>query len=353
MSKTLYVGSTSRYAGKTLVTLALGHLLSQKNIAYSYFKPVGVSPQILNGRLIDEEALFIAQALGQEAPVEELCPVILTQDLIIGALRGTDQNLLQKVVSGHRHRLQSGHPVLASGSGGLYSGKFMGLSGLEVVRALGARVILVARYQGEDTLDEILRIREDLKDALVGVVFNGLNAAEQEGFRELVVPYCLSQGFKILGIIPHDDLLAAVSVADLRDLLGAKLICCPEEEGQLIEHFLIGGMQVDKAISYFRQTPNFGVIVGGDRSDILLAAIETGARGLILTGGLYPHQIIISQAEEHRVPILVVPDDTYTAARRIDHLQQRIRLRHPQKIEKVFELGERYLDTAPIEDYLR
>ncbi|WP_456431162.1 phosphotransacetylase family protein [Thermosulfuriphilus sp.] len=333
MTKTIYIASTGRYAGKTLTTLALGYLLDRKGISFSFFKPVGISPRFEGGQLIDDEAHFVAQALkGQSLPrTDGLCPVILSQDLIVRGLRGEVQGLLKRIVSGHGQLASRGRPILATGAGGLYSGGFLGISGIEVARALEAKVILVARYGNEDLVDELLRAREILGEELLGIVINGIKVEDRPNFEELILPFLHSQELRVIGSLPHDDLLAAVSVANLRDFLGARLICRPDQEGRLVEHFLIGGMQVDKAISYFRRTPNFGVIVGGDRSDILLAAIETGAHCLVLTGGLYPNEIIISRAEDHQVPILVLQDDTYTAARRIDQLQKQIRLRTPKR----------------------
>ena len=79
---------------------------------------------------------------------------------------------------------------------------------------------------------------------------------------------------------------------------------------ELVEHFMIGAMNVESALSYFRKVSNKAVITGGDRSDIQLAALETPTKCLILTGELYPNASILGRAQEVGVPIVVVRADT-------------------------------------------
>ena len=93
-------------------------------------------------------------------------------------------------------------------------------------------------------------------------------------------------------------------------------------------------MQVDKAIEYFKKIRNNAVIVGGDRADIQLSAIESGSVCLILTGELYPSEIILSVAEQKNIPILVVREDTYSIAKKLERLSVRLRLRDTGKVDR-------------------
>jgi hypothetical protein len=103
-------------------------------------------------------------------------------------------------------------------------------------------------------------------------------------------------------------------------------------------------MQVSHVYKFFGGVRDFGCIVGGDRPDIQLAALEGGAACLILTGNLYPSEIILSRAEEHEVPVLVVRDDTYSVAHRLEGLRLTSSLRTPEKIARAMELVPRCLD---------
>jgi len=108
--------------------------------------------------------------------------------------------------------------------------------------------------------------------------------------------------------------------------------------GNLVEHFLIGAMQADKAIEYFKKTRRNAVIVGGDRVDIQLSAIESGSVCLILTGELYPSEIILSRAEQKNVPMIVVREDTFSIAKKLEKLSVRLRLRDTSKVDRGMSL---------------
>ncbi len=349
--KTIYVCSTMAFSGKTLISLAIGTYLKEKGISFTYRKPVGNRPTFLNGVIVDEDALFVSQALGISVPPEELSALILTQDLLVQGFKGKTKNLFEKVLKTCREVFKTEEILLSVGYGNLYSGTFLNISGLSLAKALKARVILVVRYEGEYIVDYVLKAIEDLEGLKVGLVFNDLSPEDFYNYKDLIRPFFEAQGISILGEIPHDDILASVSVKELKEYLGAKLLGNVSED-RLVKHFLIGGMQVDKAIQYFRQTPDFGVIVGGDRSDIQLAAIETGAVCLLLTGGLYPNEIIMAHAEEAGVPILILQEDTYSVARKVEHLPMKTRIRHPQKLTRALELGRKYIDQEILQRLL-
>jgi len=97
-------------------------------------------------------------------------------------------------------------------------------------------------------------------------------------------------------------------------------------------------MQVDRATEYFKRTKNNAVIVGGDRADIQSSAIESGTECLVLTGELYPGEIIIARAEQKGIPVIVVRDDTYSVAKKLEKLSVRLRLRDKAKVAHGMDL---------------
>ena len=336
----VYVASTAPYAGKTLTLIGLGQAIKEKKKLF-YLKTLGNRPLEKEGIICDEDALLVAQALDLKIKPEDLCLLVLTQDIMVEALKGKKREIL-KEIHDHLARRDDYEVALLSGFGTLYSGKFLGASNLDLILELKARTILVTRFEGEFVIDYLLKAREELKRNLAGIIINAIPLETRPFYEDLVRPFLEREGFKILAEIPHEPLLQAVSVGELRDFLAARALVLKRED-QLIERFYIGGMQVDKAISYFKQSPNFGVIVGGDRSDIQLAAIESGAICLVLTGNLYPNDIILSKAEEAGVSILVVSDDTYSTAQKIEKLPILTRLRHPVKLKLACELMKRHL----------
>jgi len=62
--------------------------------------------------------------------------------------------------------------------------------------------------------------------------------------------------------------------------------------------------------------------------------MESGSVCLILTGDLYPNEMIITRAEEKGIPILIVREDTYSIAKKLEKLSSRLRLRDKSKVER-------------------
>ena len=106
------------------------------------------------------------------------------------------------------------------------------------------------------------------------------------------------RGIPVLGALPPDDLLGAITVRELAEHLPAKLLCCEKALDQLVVHFVIGAMGVASAAKYFRQLPDKAVITGGDRADIQLAALQTATRAVVLTGNIYPSTPIVNRAQQ-------------------------------------------------------
>jgi hypothetical protein len=207
-----------------------------------------------------------------------------------------------------------------------------------VIKRLDAKVVLVVKYEGEYIADYVLQAKKDLKDRFLGVILNSVTPELKNSVEEYIKPFFQRRGVDLLGILPHDSIVGSITVEELNEMLGGKILCGHDRLHNLVEHFLIGAMQVDKAIEYFKKTRNNAVIVGGDRSDIQLSAMESGSVCLILTGELYPGEIIISRAEEKKIPILVVREDTYSIAKKLEKLSVRLRLRDKAKVERGMSL---------------
>lgn len=341
---TLYVSSTAGYSGKTMVTMGIGAKLLEDHVKVGYQKPVGILPIDVNGKLSDQDAWFIYRFLKLSDPLEHICPIVVTQDVLVNALRKDVRGLAGKVLQSF-HKLSTGKDImLVGGSGNIHTGTYMGIPATKMVKKLKAKVLLIDRYRGDFYLDSILDAQKSFKGDLLGVVLNNVTPEYVHEVEDLIGPYLEKKGISVLGLIPYDRLMASVKVEYIVKQLGGKVLCCHKRLDNLVEHFLIGGMQVNKFLEYLRKSINVGVIVGGDRSDIQLAAIEGGAKCLVLTGDLYPNEIIVSRAEEKDVPIVVMPGDTYSVSKNMERLSIRIRLRESEKVSRGIELVKKHVD---------
>lgn len=71
---------------------------------------------------------------------------------------------------------------------------------------------------------------------------------------------------------------------------------------------------------------------------------------LILTGNIYPDVRVLSRAEELKVPVLLVPWDTYTTVTHLSHITGRIKPGEKRKINLAKKLVEDKVEWKRIFD---
>ena len=312
--------------------MGIGQRFLKDGLKVGYFKPFGRLPIKIDGVLTDKDAWFIHRVLMLKDPVETLCPVVLTHDLMVNGCRGECPGLDLKILDAFEAVSQEKDVVIIGGAGKLESGKSFDISGYHIIERLKARVLLVDYYDKEFYLDAALNAQGVLGERLLGAIINRVHAGYLDNIQDLIVPFLERKGIPVFGILPEDAVLGSVMIGDIVDTLAGDVLCCRNKLDGLIEHFLIGGMQVDRALEYIRKTRNNAVIVGGDRADIQLAAVEAMTQCLILTGNLYPNEIVVARAELKGIPIVVVRDDTYSVAKKVEELSGKLRLREKEKV---------------------
>ncbi|NVM20809.1 MAG: phosphotransacetylase family protein [Desulfobacterales bacterium] len=340
----LYVGSSRGYSGKNLTVMGIGQRLRNDGFKVGYFKPFGRLPIMVEGVLTDKDAWFIHRVLMLKDPIETLCPVVMTQDLMVESCCAEVPGLQEKILEAFETVSKRKDVVLIGGAGELESGKSLNISGYGIIEKLGARALLVDQYEREFFLDAVLDTHERLGSHLLGAIINRVHAGYADKVQELIVPFLERSEIPVFGILPDDAVLGSVMIGDVVEALAGDVLCGRNKMDGLIEHFLIGGMQVDRALEYIRKTRNNAVIVGGDRADIHLAAVEAMTQCLVLTGNLYPNEIVVSRAELRGIPIVVVRDDTYSVAKKVEDVSRKLRLREKEKVYCGIRLIEEKVD---------
>lgn len=342
--KTIYIGSTKDYSGKSLVTLGLGLRMQEDGLKTGYMKPYGRTPVMEGGVLTDGDASFMKKTLRLTDPIDKICPVVSQQDLFASAMKGRQPDMRKKVMAAYASLKKGRDVLLVGGARGIYDGAFIGVSGAELVADMGAGVVMVDPFNGEACIDCLLNARDIFGEGLIGAVINKVPPDGVEYIRDIVGPYLKRKGIPLLGILPTDRLLGSITVRRLAESLGGRTMCCKDRLDELVENFLIGAMEVESALKYFRRTPNKAVITGGHRSDILLAALETSTRCLVLTGNLLPNEIILNKAKNAGVPVILVKQDTMSAMELIEGAHGRVRIREGVKVERASELMDAHFD---------
>ena len=343
---TVYIVSPSPFAGKSLLALVLGLRLRDQGVQVGYFKPVGTRPVEVEGVETDSDALYIAQQLGAADQPEALCPVLFTDQLAEQAFAGSlePKELLGRVRQAFETVAAGKEVMLVGGVGDLGRGTLLGLSAPTVAEFLDARVLLVARYEGDSTVESVLMAPRLLGERTMGVIFNYVPPQELDHLRQVVSPYLDQRRLPMLGSVPLDQVLRAITLRELADQVQAKVLCCEDRLDQLVSRFLVGAMSVASAARYFRETQDEVVITGGDRPDIQLAALQSGTKAIVCTGNLYPSEVIIKRAAQLGVPMLLVGEDTLAAVANIERIMSQLRVREESKVKRARELLEEHVD---------
>jgi BioD-like phosphotransacetylase family protein len=236
--------------------------------------------------------------------------------------------------------------VLVEGGDHPLEGSLLGVSSLTLVELLDLQVIAVVRYDTCRCIDTAAGLRMLYGDRLLGVVINAVPRPQMGFVRQTARPLLEARETPVFAVLPEERLLSSISVRELAEELGGEVICCQEALGELVEYLMVGAMTAESAISYFRRRPNKAVITGGDRSDVLMAALETSTQCLILTGNHHPQGAVLERARELRVPIVIVEPDTLTTVRSAERAFGRTSVCQPRKTAHFGTVLEERFDFA-------
>ena len=344
--KSLYVTSIEPYSGKTAACLAVGKRLKSDGYCVKYVKPLSLQPWRVEGKLADEDTAFVKEALDLTGKPWELSPVVVTSDVLRKYLSGQGEtNLLEKVKNVCEETIAGCDILLLEGGGSLREGYVMGLPTPLVATTLGSVVLLILKYSDEARLlDDVLASKARLGQALGGVIINRVPEEAMSFVTEMAVPYLEKQGIPVFGVLPEVRSLAALTVQELIDVLGAEVLTNTVNPEGVVENITVGAMTAEAALSHFRRQKNKAVITGGDRTEIQLAALETSTTCLILTGNLQPSSLIVRQADQSGVPVLLVRGTTMETIEKIDSIFGKTHLGQVAKLQQFEQLMAKHAD---------
>jgi hypothetical protein len=352
--KSLYITSVEEYSGKTALCLALGKLYQERGLNVGYLKPFSLHPWRIGDKMADEDAAFVIDMLGVNAKPWEMSPVVVTNEILRDYLTSKEKiDFMPQVMEAVKFLEKKKDLLLLEGGGSLREGYVVNLPTAKVAKELGSVILVVVKYCDDASLlDDVLSAKFRLPDSLSGVVINRVPEHAMDFVKNIAVPFLEGEGVPILGVLPNDRELAALSVGEIIDVLDAEVLTSCRNEDSLIEALMVGAMTENSAIRRFRKQQNKAVITGGDRTDIQLAAMETSTTCLILTGNLHPNNLIIKQAENMCVPILLVPGNTMETVETLDRIFGKTRLGQKGKLDKFLTYVKENIDLERLDKAL-
>ncbi len=338
-----FIGSTNGYSGKTLLSTVLGRILKEQGYKIGYMRVIGKSVASRGTTLYDVDAAFVQQALGISDPVEKMSPVILTHDLISSVLKGKEYDGFTLFKSAYKELSADKDIMLVSGAANLYEGLTVKISSLIAIKALNAKTVLIDPYRDEVCVDCILSSKELLGNRLAGVILNMVTFDDMEFVADNIIPYLEKQGVRVFGMIPRTSELESVSVRQIRDAVGGEMLSGHSKLDDLVENIVVGAMDVENALKHFIKKKNKAVITGANRADIIIAALETSTRCLVLTGDILPNEIVLGRAQAMNIPVIHVKYDTLSTISKIESIIGKVRIVREDQIKKGYEMIRQYV----------
>lgn len=330
----LYVTSLAEGAGKTTICAGLAKHLLSSGKKVGFFKPI-VADIKSPLEAIDHDAAFIRHILALEEPVENLCPVISDHNTLANSIKEAYAKVSKGkdvvIVEGVWRQRPGGKPIEAC---------------YEIVAALDAKVIIVEGYSGELSTAKHINTYKDFGEYLLGVVLNKVPPSRLDSVS--TDSQFSEAGINILGVLPEDRMLFALSVGELAEHLQGEILNSMEKSAELVENFMLGAMTVDPGPEYFGRKANKAVVVKGERPDMQMAALETSTRCLILSGNTAPIPAVQYRAKDKNVPLIAVKSDTMATVMAIEKALDKTRFNQVKKLTKLTEIMEKHFNFQTV-----
>jgi len=333
----LYVTSLQAGVGKTAVCAGLARHLAGEGRKVGYFKPMVAD--IREKAAVDSDAAFIKKVLKLKETAADLSPVI-----------AKDGDLARKIQQAYEKVARGKDVVIVEGVWRLRPGAKPVEAAYEVVKALGARVIVVEPYSAELAGTDLSARYRGFEESLLGVVVNKVPARRLEALAGQLSSG--AGGPAVLGVLPEDRVLFGLTVGEIAERVEGEILNDAGKSGEVVESFMLGAMVVDEGPMYYGRKTNKAAVLRSNRPDMQLAALETSTRCLVLSGGVAPTYPVITSAKDKGIPIILTSGDTSSVVNTLEIALGRPRFNQPKKLPRLLEIMEKHFDFQAVEQGL-
>ncbi len=314
--------------GKTVLIYGLLKKFMSEGLKVGYFKPISRAryrfPSMM--RYIDPDVITIKQTLNLEDDLEYMNPITITRNIL--DLKDSVELLRKKIEEAYNKIINSKDVILVESYPNLEVMTSIGLPIPQLVKMFNAKTLFMLNAKDKDVIDEIIDTVllyncyfEHYGVKIDGVVINNVPIYYSERVEDVIVPEIEKLGFKVYGVVREKVKLTAPTVSDIVEALNAEVLENKDKLNNIVEDVLVGAMTPTAALRWFRRAVNAAIVTGGDRTDLIITALETRPSVVVLTGNLYPDIGVLIKARETGTPLLLVPYDTYTTVEKLKEVQ--------------------------------
>jgi BioD-like phosphotransacetylase family protein len=357
--KNIFISSIYQNAGKTTVSLGLYKIFQERGLKPAFLKPVGQQTVTVDQTDVDKDSYLMGEVYRCRKRLKDMSPVTIGPGYTEQYIFNPQNEVLRNRILSSFNKLTKGKDsIIIEGTGHAGVGSVIDLSNADVAKMLGAKVLIVSEGGIGRTIDEIM-LNKALFDMcqveVVGVILNKVLPDKMERIKKVVAVGLKRKGLRLLGAIPFDPLLRDPTVGQIMQSLKLKVLCGKEYLFRRVQNTIVAAMEPYNMVNYL--TTGTLVLTSGDRVDNILVAVSThlvtqGTKqhtaGIILTGGLMPNAKIMELLQKSRIPVFISEEDTYTVARKIDHLICKIQKTDKDKIAEARQMVKKFVDVDAI-----
>jgi BioD-like phosphotransacetylase family protein len=323
----LYVVSAEEAAGKTAVCAGLGRHLKGEGKKVGFLKPVSAEKSNADG-----DATFMKQVLDLPESAESLRPPV---------------GDVKKIKEAYDKVTKGKDVIIVEGMLGQNADDTTSLASYEIAKALTAKVLAVEAYS--EQASRYIDVYKGFGERLLGVVLNKVPESQLKRVSDETSTQFGAAGINVLGVLPENRVLFAITVGELADSIQGKILNNAEKSVELVENFMLGAMVVDSGLDYFGRKNNKAAVVRQDRPDMQLAALETSTRCLILSGSNQPPiYSVLQKAESKGIPIISTENTTDDIVTSIEDALNKGRFNQEKKLTKMAEIVKQHLDIQAV-----
>ncbi|MHA1912119.1 MAG: DRTGG domain-containing protein [Candidatus Kariarchaeaceae archaeon] len=313
------IGSLEPHVGKTTLCLTIALAAKDSGKKVGYFKPIGRFELDENGvRINDSDAVKAKKLLQMNESPELICPIQLSGDKLE---KSKAIELKQRIMEAYQSLSNTYDLLIIDSHEEIYEWSYIGLSLLNLATDLNAKMIILISVADEKSVYDQIYLAKNLLNlynvSSLGFLFNHVHPEVYDQVSGRISEFATNEELTVLGCIANKPELMAPTVKQLIPFIGAEILSGEEFVDNVVTSYLIGAMEAEEAIRYFRRSTKKAVITGGDRSTLALAALETDTSVLIFTGNIHPTDQILSKANNKKVPCLLVQSDTFSTVRKL------------------------------------
>jgi len=358
--KRIFIAATRQNDGKTTISLGLIRSFRKKLKNVGFIKPVGQRYVFEHGYKVDEDSVLIEKVCGMRCNLKDMSPIAIDKGFTEKYIkRGGRKKLVDNIISSFERISRNKELVIIEGTGHAGVGSVFDLSNAKVANLLDAKVILITAGGIGKPIDEIelnMALFEKEGVEVTGVIINKVLASKYEKISRMLRMGLKKRGIDVLGIIPYVPPLATATIQNIIEETDIRLISKKTNISNSVKKILIGAMAPHNALDYIED--GCLLITPGDREDLIMTALtmhllkkhkrEASISGIILTGGIMPHEKIMTLIEAAGIPVLLSNKHTYMVASEIHDLSVKIRPQDKAKTRMVEGLVRKYVDVDKI-----